>query len=119
VRRRTAQALTREDQHALSAISHQRAAAATEADILAEEIRPVSVPQRKGDPLPASADEGIRAETTIESLSRLRPTFTKDGTGAGSVDLSLLERNVRTLPCILVANKEVNCVARLCRATSG
>ncbi|MBI1352252.1 MAG: acetyl-CoA C-acyltransferase [Actinomycetales bacterium] len=70
--------LTREEQDAFSAQSHQRAAAA--AALLAEEITPVAVPQRKGDPLMVTADEGIRAETTTESLSGLRPAFAKDGT---------------------------------------
>jgi acetyl-CoA C-acetyltransferase len=70
--------LTREEQDAFSARSHQRAAAA--ADRLAEEIAPVSVPQRKGDPVIVSADEGVRADTTTESLAGLRPAFAKDGT---------------------------------------
>jgi acetyl-CoA C-acetyltransferase len=70
--------LTREEQDAFSARSHARAAAA--ADKLAEEITPVSVPQRKGDPVVVSTDEGVRAETTEESLGRLRPAFAKDGT---------------------------------------
>jgi acetyl-CoA C-acetyltransferase len=72
--------LTREEQDAFSARSHQRAAAAQAAGIFAEEITPVSVPQRKGDPIVVSADEGIRADTTAESLGRLRPAFAKDGT---------------------------------------
>ena len=45
-----------------------------------DEIVPVTIPQRKGDPIEFSADEGVRADTTVESLSRLRPAFTKDGT---------------------------------------
>jgi acetyl-CoA C-acetyltransferase len=72
--------LTRADQDAFSARSHQLAAAAAAAGIFAEEITPVSVPQRKGDPIMVSADEGIRAETTAESLAKLRPAFAKDGT---------------------------------------
>jgi acetyl-CoA C-acetyltransferase len=70
--------LTREEQDAFSAQSHQRAAAA--ADRLAEEIVPVTIPQRKGDPLVVSVDEGVRADTTAESLGSLRPAFAKDGT---------------------------------------
>lgn len=70
--------LTREEQDAFSALSHQRAAAA--AEVLAEEITPIAVPQRKGDPLMVTSDEGIRAETTTESLGALRPAFAKDGT---------------------------------------
>ena len=72
--------LTREEQDAFSAQSHQRAAAAAEAGVFAEEIAPVSIPQRKGDPIIVSADEGIRAETTPASLAGLRPAFAKDGT---------------------------------------
>ena len=71
---------TREDQDAFSAQSHQRAAAAQASGVLAEEIAPVTIPQRKGDPIVVSADEGVRAETTAESLSGLRPAFAKDGT---------------------------------------
>ncbi len=63
--------LTREEQDAFSARSHARAAAA--ADKLAEEITPVSVPQRKGDPVVVSTDEGVRAETTEESLAGCAP----------------------------------------------
>jgi len=70
--------LTREEQDAFSAQSHQRAAAA--AASLAEEIVPIEVPQRKGDPIVVSGDEGVRPDTTQESLSRLRPAFAKDGT---------------------------------------
>ncbi|MFN8171211.1 MAG: acetyl-CoA C-acetyltransferase [Candidatus Nanopelagicales bacterium] len=70
--------LTREEQDAFSARSHQRAAAAAEK--LAEEITPVAVPQRKGDPVLVTADEGVRPETTVETLATLRPAFAKDGT---------------------------------------
>jgi acetyl-CoA C-acetyltransferase len=70
--------LTRDEQDAFSAQSHQRAAAA--ADLLAEEITPVAVPQRKGDPVVVTRDEGVRADTTAESLGGLRPAFAKDGT---------------------------------------
>jgi acetyl-CoA C-acetyltransferase len=71
-------ALTREEQDEFSARSHQRAAAAAER--LAEEIAPVSIPQRKGDPIEFRTDEGIRSDTTAESLAKLRPAFAKDGT---------------------------------------
>lgn len=72
--------LTREDQDAFSARSHQRAAAAASTGTFAEEIAPVAIPQRKGDPILVTEDEGIRPETTTESLSSLRPAFAKDGT---------------------------------------
>ncbi|MDO8309456.1 MAG: acetyl-CoA C-acetyltransferase [Actinomycetota bacterium] len=72
--------VTREDQDAFSARSHRLAAAAAASGVFAEEIAPVSVPQRKGDPVIVSTDEGIRPETTPESLAALRPAFAKDGT---------------------------------------
>src|SRR3954469_18543374 len=72
--------LTREEQDAFSARSHQRAAAAVEKGIFAEEIAPVEIPQRKGDPVAFDDDEGIRGDTTVESLGKLRPAFASDGT---------------------------------------
>ena len=72
--------ITREKQDAFALASHQRAIAAIDSEIFAEEIVPVPVPQRKGDPLMASTDERPRRDTTIESLARLRPAFRKDGT---------------------------------------
>jgi len=75
-----AEQFTREQQDTFSARSHQRAAAAWEKGVFAEEVVPVQIPQRKGDPVTVSTDEGIRADTTVESLSRLRPAFGKDGT---------------------------------------
>ncbi len=69
--------ISRGDQDRVAAASHQRAAAAT--DLLAEEITPVTITGRKGDTI-VSADEGIRAESTTESLSGLKPAFDKDGT---------------------------------------
>ena len=72
--------LTREQQDAFAARSHQRAAAAAERGAFAEEITPVSVPRRKGDPVVVDADEGIRGDTTAEGLAKLRPAFSSDGT---------------------------------------
>lgn len=72
--------LARADQDEIGALSHQRAAAAQKNGIFEAEITPVEIPQRKGDPVLFSQDEGIRAETTAESLGKLRPAFTKDGT---------------------------------------
>jgi acetyl-CoA C-acetyltransferase len=72
--------LTREEQDEFSARSHQRAALAVKNGIFDEEIAPVLLPQRKGDPIEFREDEGIRGETTVESLGKLRPAFTKDGT---------------------------------------
>ena len=70
----------REDQDAVAARSHQLAAAAQKNGVFETEITPVSIPQRKGDPVLFSQDEGIRGDTTVETLARLRPAFTKDGT---------------------------------------
>ena len=72
--------LTREEQDAFSTRSHQLAAIAAKNGVFTEEIVPVSIPQRKGDPLVVSADEGIRADTTTDSLAKLRPAFAADGT---------------------------------------
>jgi len=70
--------ITREDQDAWAARSHQRDA--WDAGRLIDEVVPVAVPQRKGDPEIFERDEGIRGETTVEKLARLRPAFTPDGT---------------------------------------
>ncbi len=72
--------LTREEQDEFSAQSHQRAAAAWKNGVFDDEVVPVEIPQRKGDPVVISQDEGIRGETTAESLGKLRPAFSKDGT---------------------------------------
>jgi acetyl-CoA C-acetyltransferase len=72
--------VTREEQDAFSARSHQRAAAAIEKGLFAEEIAPVEVPRRKGDPLIVDTDEGVRADTTVDTLGKLRPAFAADGT---------------------------------------
>jgi acetyl-CoA C-acetyltransferase len=72
--------ITREDQDAFSARSHQLAAQAQKNGIFDEEITPVEIPQRKGDPVVVSTDEGIRGDTTAESLGKLRPAFSKTGT---------------------------------------
>lgn len=72
--------LTREEQDAFSARSHQRAAAAAKDGLFDAERVPVEIPQRNGDPVVFNEDEGVRGDTTIESLARLRPAFSKDGT---------------------------------------
>jgi len=71
---------TREEQDAYAVSSHQKAIHATEKGYLEEEIVPVEVPQRKGDPILFSADEGPRKDASIEKLEKLRPVFKKDGT---------------------------------------
>ncbi|CAL9295246.1 acetyl-CoA C-acetyltransferase [Streptomyces sp. SudanB182_2057] len=72
--------IKRPEQDEIAALSHQRAAAAQKNGLFEAEITPVEIPQRKGDPVLFSKDEGIRADTTAESLAKLRPAFTKDGT---------------------------------------
>ena len=72
--------VSRERQDAFSAASHQKAAAAIAAGKFAEEIVSVEIPQRKGDPKVVDTDEGVRGETTAESLGGLRPAFDKEGT---------------------------------------
>lgn len=66
-------------QDEIAVASHERAAAAQKNGTLAEEIIAVSVPQRRGEPLEVADDEGIRVNTTMESLARLRPAFTDSG----------------------------------------
>ncbi|GAB3179261.1 acetyl-CoA C-acetyltransferase [Nesterenkonia halophila] len=72
--------VSREDQDRAAAASHQRAAAARDRGAFAEEIVPVEVPRRRGEPVVVDADEGIREQTTAETLSALRPAFSRDGT---------------------------------------
>lgn len=78
-RRNPGLGLSRADQDHVAALSHQRAAAAVEAGVFDAEIVEVEVPQRKGDPLRLTRDEGIRPETTVETLASLRPAFSPDG----------------------------------------
>jgi acetyl-CoA C-acetyltransferase len=72
--------VSRQAQDELAAASHDRAAAAIKDGRFADEITPVSVPQRKGDPITIDSDEGVRPGTTAESLGNLRPAFSKEGT---------------------------------------
>src|SRR3954467_1749998 len=70
--------LTREEQDEFAAASHQKAARAHKDGVFAEALTPVYIPQRKGDPIEFTDDEGIRPDTTADSLSKLRPAFAKD-----------------------------------------
>jgi acetyl-CoA C-acetyltransferase len=72
--------ITRDAQDELAAKSHERAAAAQKEGRFADEITPISIPQRKGDPVIVDTDEGVRPGTSTESLGGLRPAFSKDGT---------------------------------------
>jgi acetyl-CoA C-acetyltransferase len=78
--RYAAGSISRDEQDRVAMQSHARAAAAIAAGRLADEIVPVGVPQRKGDPLVVKDDEGVRAATTMQSLGALRPAFDKNGT---------------------------------------
>ncbi|MEX2459608.1 MAG: acetyl-CoA C-acetyltransferase [Actinomycetota bacterium] len=70
----------REEQDAWAARSHERAARAQKDGLFDDEIVKVEIPQRKGDSVVVGEDEGVRADTTVESLAKLRPAFTPDGT---------------------------------------
>jgi len=72
--------ISRWEQDEFAARSHQRAAEAAKNGVFDEEIASVEIPQRKGDPVVFDTDEGVRGDTTVESLARLRPAFTPDGT---------------------------------------
>ncbi|AUH69447.1 MULTISPECIES: acetyl-CoA C-acetyltransferase [Gordonia] len=71
---------SREEQDAFAARSHRLAAEAIAKGVFADEIVPVEIPQRKGDPILFNEDEGVRADTTVETLAGLRPAFRKGGT---------------------------------------
>jgi acetyl-CoA C-acetyltransferase len=72
--------ITRQEQDEYSALSHQRATEAAKNGLFDDEIVNVEVPQRRGDPIVVSIDEGVRADTTVDTLAKLRPAFAPDGT---------------------------------------
>jgi len=78
--RYTARGISREAQDEFAVRSNERAANAIKDGRLAEEITPVSIPQRRGEPILVETDEGVRPGTTMESLAALRPAFDKEGT---------------------------------------
>ncbi|MFE7721889.1 acetyl-CoA C-acetyltransferase [Nocardia rhizosphaerihabitans] len=78
--RNLADGISRADQDAFAASSHHKAATAWKNGIFDTEVVPVSIPQRKGEPIVVTRDEGIRANTTIEKLAKLPPSFRTDGT---------------------------------------
>jgi acetyl-CoA C-acetyltransferase len=91
--------ITRQEADAYAARSHHRAAAAWEAGRFADEVVPVTVPQKKGDPTVVTRDEGIRPESTVETLGRLRPIM-KDGVvTAGNAS----QQNDAAAACLVVA----------------
>jgi acetyl-CoA C-acetyltransferase len=71
--------ISREAQDAFAVESHRRAAAATAAGFLEEEKLPVLLPQRKGEPVRFTTDEGIRADSSLEALAKMKPAFKKEG----------------------------------------
>ncbi|NBE98724.1 acetyl-CoA C-acetyltransferase [Nonomuraea sp. KC401] len=79
-RHNTRLGIGRERQDALSARSHQLAAAAIKNGVFEDEIVPVQIPQRRGEPVVVKDDEGVRGDTTVETLAKLRPAFAADGT---------------------------------------
>jgi len=96
--------ITRAEADAFAASSHQRAAAAWEAGKFDDEVVPIAVPQRKGDPLMCARDEGIRADTTADSLARLKPLM-KDGvTTAGNAS----QQNDAAAACLIVAEDKLD-----------
>jgi acetyl-CoA C-acetyltransferase len=72
--------LTRQEQDEFAARSHRLAALAAKNGVFDDEIVPVEIPQRKGDPVLFATDEGVRPDTTVESLAKLKPAFAKEGT---------------------------------------
>ncbi len=115
----TARGLGREEQDAVAAASHQRAAAARER--IAEEIAPVTISSRRGEVV-VDADEGVRPDTTVQTLARLRPAFDPDGTitagnasqlsdGAAAVVLTTRQHAERTGMTVLAALDAVGQVA--------
>jgi acetyl-CoA C-acetyltransferase len=72
--------VSREEQDAFAAASHRKAAQAWRTGVFDDEVVPVAIPQRRGEPTLFQQDEGVRADTTAESLARLRPSFDHDGT---------------------------------------
>jgi acetyl-CoA C-acetyltransferase len=91
-------AISREQADAFAALSHQRAAAAWREGRFAAEVIPVAVPQKKGDSLTFSVDEGIRADSTLESLARLKPVLSGGTVTAGNAS----QQNDAAAACLVV-----------------
>src|SRR5690606_25456271 len=92
----------REEQDELAAKSHERAARAQKDGLFDAEIVNVEIPQRKGDPVIFSTDEGVRSETTVESLGKLRPAFDK----AGNITAGNASQISDGAAAVIVASKE-------------
>jgi len=96
-------AITREQADAFALRSHRRAAAAWQAGKFADELVSVEVPQKKGDPLVFARDEGIRAETTMESLAKLKPVIKGGTVTAGNAS----QQNDAAAACLVVAEDKL------------
>lgn len=99
--------ISREEQDEFAAASQQKAAAAREAGRFDDEVIPVSIPQRKGDPLVVNRDEGPRDGVTAESLAKLRPAFKKDGTVTAANASSLNDGAAAVMVCSAEKAKEL------------
>jgi len=95
--------LTRDEADAYAARSQQRAAAAWDAGVFDDEVVPVQVPQRRGEPITVSRDEGIRPDTTPESLSKLRPIMPGGTVTAGNAS----QQNDAAAACLVVAEDQL------------
>jgi acetyl-CoA C-acetyltransferase len=96
--------ITREAADAFAVRSHQRAAAAWEAGRFADEVVPVAVPQKKGDPVLFSRDEGIRADASMDSLGKLRPLIKGGTVTAGNAS----QQNDAAAACLVVAEEQLH-----------
>ncbi|WP_100638234.1 acetyl-CoA C-acetyltransferase [Marinobacter salexigens] len=99
--------ISREEQDAFAAASHQKATAAWEAGNFENEIVPVAIPQRKGDPVIISKDEGPRDGVTSDGLGKLRPAFKKDGSVTAGNASSLNDGAAAVLVCSAEKAKEL------------
>ena len=99
--------LNRDVQDNLSAQSHERAAAAQKDGKFDNEIIPVAIPQRKGDPILLEADEGVRPGTTAESLGKLRPAFAKDGNITAGNASQISDGGAAVIGCSAAKAKEL------------
>jgi acetyl-CoA C-acetyltransferase len=96
--------ITREEADAFAARSQRNAAAAWERGAFADEVVPVEVPQRKGDPVVFAKDEGVRPDTTVETLARLRPLMKGGVTTAGNAS----QQNDAAAACLIVSEDKLD-----------
>ncbi len=113
--------ISREEQDAFALESHRRAAAAWESGAFADEVLPVEVPQRKGEPKVVDRDEGVRPDTTMESLGKLRPAFKEGGsvTAGNASQISDGAATVTVLSADAAARLDVTPMARVTGYAAG